>query len=361
MDSFRKGIRVKREGESSFMATEKINLVGLTLDELAELVATLGGKRFRARQIAQWIYRHGARSFDAMTTLALDFRRDLAQVAEISLPTVARVQESVDGTRKYLLALADGEHIEAVRIPMDKERSTLCVSSQVGCAMGCAFCLTGTMGLKRNLTVAEIVGQVCAVMEEAPVNNLVFMGMGEPLANFDNLVKALKILRMDEGFNFSSRKLTVSTSGLVPEILRLGSCSDTSLAVSLNAANDALRDQLMPINRRYPLDKLMAACKAFPLKDRQRITFEYILLRGVNDSQQDARQLVRLLHGVKAKINLIPFNEYPGSPFRRPEEARIEAFQTSLLDRGLVAVRRASKGADILAACGQLRAQGTAS
>ncbi|MBQ7249018.1 MAG: 23S rRNA (adenine(2503)-C(2))-methyltransferase RlmN [Deltaproteobacteria bacterium] len=343
------------------MATDKINLVGLTLDELAELVVTLSGKRFRARQIAQWIYRHGARSFDAMTTLALDFRRDLAQVAEISLPAVARVQESVDGTRKYLLALADGEHIEAVRIPMDKERATLCVSSQVGCAMGCAFCLTGTMGLKRNLTAAEIVGQVCAVMEEAPVNNLVFMGMGEPLANFDNLVKALKILRMDEGFNFSSRKLTVSTSGLVPEILRLGSCSDTSLAVSLNAANDALRDQLMPINRRYPLEKLMAACKAFPLKDRQRITFEYILLRGVNDSPQDARQLVRLLHGVKAKINLIPFNEYPGSSFRRPEEARIEAFQTSLLDRGLVAVRRASKGADILAACGQLRAQGTAS
>ena len=343
------------------MATDKINLVGLTLDELAALVADLGGKRFRARQIAQWIYRHGARSFDAMTTLALDFRRDLAQVAEISLPAVVRVQESVDGTRKYLLALADGEHIEAVRIPMDKERATLCVSSQVGCAMGCAFCLTGTMGLKRNLTAAEIVGQVCAVMEEAPVNNLVFMGMGEPLANFDNLVKALKILRMDEGFNFSSRKLTVSTSGLVPEILRLGSCSDTSLAVSLNAPNDALRDQLMPINRRYPLEQLMAACKAFPLKDRQRITFEYILLRGVNDSPQDARQLVRLLHGVKAKINLIPFNEYPGSPFRRPEEARIEAFQTALLDRGLVAVRRASKGADILAACGQLRAQGTAS
>ena len=361
MDPFRKGIRVKREWESYLMATDKINLVGLTLDELAELVATLGGKRFRARQIAQWIYRHGARSFEAMTTLALDFRRDLAEVAEISLPAVARVQESVDGTRKYLLALADGEHIEAVRIPMDKERATLCVSSQVGCAMGCAFCLTGTMGLKRNLTAAEIVGQVCAVMEEAPVNNLVFMGMGEPLANFDNLVKALKILRMDEGFNFSSRKLTVSTSGLVPEILRLGSCSDTSLAVSLNAANDALRDQLMPVNRRYPLEQLMAACKAFPLKDRQRITFEYILLRGVNDSPQDARQLVRLLHGVKAKINLIPFSEYPGSPFRRPEETRIEAFQTALLDRGLVAVRRASKGADILAACGQLRAQGTAS
>ncbi|MBR5997525.1 MAG: 23S rRNA (adenine(2503)-C(2))-methyltransferase RlmN, partial [Deltaproteobacteria bacterium] len=325
---------MKRKWGGSLMATDKINLVGLTLDELAALVADLGGKRFRARQIAQWIYRHGARSFDAMTTLALDFRRDLAQVAEISLPAVARVQESVDGTRKYLLALADGEHIEAVRIPMDKERATLCVSSQVGCAMGCAFCLTGTMGLKRNLTAAEIVGQVCAVMEEAPVNNLVFMGMGEPLANFDNLVKALKILRMDEGFNFSSRKLTVSTSGLVPEILRLGSCSDTSLAVSLNAPNDALRDQLMPINRRYPLEQLMAACKAFPLKDRQRITFEYILLRGVNDSPQDARQLVRLLHGVKAKINLIPFNEYPGSPFRRPEEARIEAFQTALLDRG---------------------------
>ncbi|NLV24134.1 MAG: 23S rRNA (adenine(2503)-C(2))-methyltransferase RlmN [Deltaproteobacteria bacterium] len=334
---------------------QKIDIKNLTLDELTGLLDGLGKERFRARQLMQWIYRHGVTSFEAMTTLSKDFRRQLAAIAYISVLTPEVVEESRDGTRKYLFRLADGESIEAVRIPMDKERATLCVSTQVGCAMGCAFCLTATLGLRRNLEAAEIVNQVCAVMAAEPVGNIVFMGMGEPLANFDNVVKALQILQMEEGFAFSSRKLTISTCGLVPEMKRFGGCCSVGLAVSLNAAGDAVRDTLMPVNRRYPLAELMAACREFPLKQRQRITFEYILIHGVNDAPADARRLVRLLHGVKAKVNLIPFNEHPASSFRRPPEERIEAFQKCLLDRGLVAVRRASKGEDISAACGQLK------
>jgi len=333
----------------------KIDIKNLTLDELADLLDGLGKERFRARQLMQWIYRHGVTSFEAMTTLSKDFRRELAEIAFVSELVPEVVEESRDGTRKYLFRLADGESIEAVRIPMDKERATLCVSTQVGCAMGCAFCLTATLGMRRNLETAEIVNQVCAVMAEEPVGNVVFMGMGEPLANFDNLVKALDILQMEEGFDFSSRKLTVSTCGLTPEMKRFGECCSVGLAVSLNAADDKVRDALMPVNRRYPLAELMAACREFPLKQRQRITFEYILIHGVNDSAEDARRLVRLLHAVKAKINLIPFNEHPASSFRRPPQERIEVFQKYLLDHGLVAVRRASKGEDISAACGQLK------
>ena len=336
-------------------APAPVDLKGLTLEELTGLLSGLGKEQFRARQLMQWLYRHGVTSFDAMTSLSKEFRRELEGIARISALIPERVQESRDGTRKYLFRLEDGESVEAVRIPMEKERATLCVSTQVGCAMGCAFCRTGAMGLRRNLSTAEIVNQVCAVMAEAPVGNIVFMGMGEPLHNLDAVVKALQILQMEEGFDFSSRKLTVSTCGLVPEMKRFGEVSSVGLAVSLNAATDEVRNALMPINQRYPLSELMAACREFPLKQRQRITFEYILIQGVNDSPEDARRLVKLLHGVKAKINLIPFNEHPGSPFRRPAEERIEAFQKQLLDRGLVAVRRASKGEDIAAACGQLK------
>jgi 23S rRNA (adenine2503-C2)-methyltransferase len=331
------------------------DIKNLTLDELTELLKGMGKERFRARQVMQWVYRHGVTAFEEMTSLSKEFRRELAGIAHISVFKPEVVEESHDGTRKYLFRLADGESVEAVRIPMDRERATLCVSTQAGCAMGCAFCLTGTLGLRRNLTAAEIVNQVCAVMAEAPVGNIVFMGMGEPLANFDNLVRALNILQMEEGFAFSVRKLTVSTCGLVPEMERFGECCSVGLAVSLNATTNEARNALMPVNRRYPLERLMAACRQFPLKQRQRITFEYILIHGVNDSPEDARRLVRLLHGVKAKVNLIPFNEHPASSFRRPPEERIEAFQKHLLDHGLVAVRRASKGDDISAACGQLR------
>jgi 23S rRNA (adenine2503-C2)-methyltransferase len=238
---------------------------------------------------------------------------------------------------------------------MEEGRATLCVSTQVGCAMQCAFCLTGTFGLTRNLTAAEIVNQVCAVRPRFPVDNIVLMGMGEPLHNLDNVVRALEIFYSAPGLDYSPRKVTLSTAGLVPEMLELGRRIRVNLAVSLNATTDAVRNELMPLNRRYPLAELMRACRDYPLAPRQRITFEYILIRGVNDAPEDARRLVKLLHGVKAKVNLIPFNEHPGSAFRAPDAAAIEVFQRLLLDRDIVAIRRASKGQDISAACGQLK------
>ena len=336
-------------------AREKVDIKNMTLEELTVYLAGQGKERFRARQIMQWIYRHGANSFDGMTTLSRDLRSELESSATISCLETLKVEESEDGTRKYLFQLSDGETVETVRIPMEKDRATLCVSTQVGCGMGCTFCLTGTMGLKRNLLASEIVNQVCEVMKDGPVNNIVFMGMGEPLQNFDNLGKALNILHMEEGFDFSSRKMTVSTCGLVPEIRRMGESFPASLAISLNATTNELRNRLMPINRRYPLEELMAACRDYPLKPRQRITFEYILIRDLNDTLADAKRLVRLLHGIKAKVNLIPFNKHAGSEFQSPDEDKMEVFQTYLLNHGLVAVRRASRGRDISAACGQLK------
>jgi 23S rRNA (adenine2503-C2)-methyltransferase len=334
---------------------DKLDVKNMTLAELTVHLAGQGKERFRARQIMQWIYRHGVSSFAAMTTLSKDLRAELESSAFISRLETLKVEESSDGTRKYLFQLADGETVETVRIPMEKERVTLCVSTQVGCAMGCTFCLTATMGLKRNLLASEIVNQVCAVMEDGPVNNIVFMGMGEPLQNFENMGRALDILHMEEGFCFSSRRMTVSTCGLVPEIRRMGDTFSASLAISLNATTNDVRNRLMPINRRYPLEELMAACREYPLKPRQRITFEYILIRDLNDTLADAKRLVRLLHGIKAKINLIPFNEHSGSIFRTSGDAEMTVFQTYLLDHGLVAVRRASRGRDISAACGQLK------
>lgn len=336
---------------------ELVDLKNLTPDELAEFLTGFGKERFRAGQILRWIYSRGVTDFSAMTDLSKELREELAQRAMISDWTPEHVAVSSDGTRKYLFRLADNETIEAVRIPMEEERSTLCISTQVGCAMQCDFCLTGTFGLTRNLTPAEIVNQVCAATKDGPVGNIVLMGMGEPLHNLDNVVKALQILYATEGFNYGVRKVTLSTSGLVPEMLELGRRIKVNLAVSLNATTDAVRDRLMPINRRYPLKELMAACRAYPLQSRQRITFEYILIRDVNDSLDDAKRLVALLHGVKGKVNLIPFNEHEGSEYRTPEAERIEAFQRYLLNRDIVAIRRASKGKDISAACGQLKAQ----
>jgi 23S rRNA (adenine2503-C2)-methyltransferase len=336
-------------------AQEKVDIKNMTLEELTAYLAGKGKERFRAKQIMQWIYRHGATSFDVMTTLSRDLRSELESSAIVSNLETLKVEKSEDGTKKYLFQLSDGETVETVRIPMEKDRATLCVSTQVGCGMGCTFCLTGTMGLKRNLLASEIVNQVCEVMKDEPVNNIVFMGMGEPLQNLDNLGKALDILHMEEGFDFSSRRMTVSTCGLVPEIRRMGESFPASLAISLNATTNDLRDRLMPINRRYPLEELMAVCREYPLKPRQRITFEYILIRDLNDTLADAKRLVRLLHGIKAKVNLIPFNEHPGTDFQSPDEDKMEVFQTYLLDHGLVAVRRASRGRDISAACGQLK------
>jgi len=335
----------------------QVDLKNLTPAQLTEFLQGLGKEAFRARQLMRWIYKRGVCDLAAMTDLSKTLREDLAGRAMISDWEPETVQESSDGTRKYLFRLADGETVETVRIPMEGGRWTLCISSQVGCAMQCSFCFTGSFGLTRNLTVAEIVNQVCAARKDGPVNNIVFMGMGEPLHNLDNVIGALEVLYAPEGLDYSPRKVTLSTSGLVPQMEELGRRIRVGLAVSLTATNDELRDRLMPVNRRYPLEKLMEACRNYPLKPGERITFEYILLKGVNDSIADAKRLVRLLHRVKAKVNLIAFNEHPGSEFRCPDEKRIRSFQTYLLDHGLVAVRRASKGRDILAACGQLKGE----
>lgn len=332
-----------------------IDLKNLTLEELSALLAEMGQKPFRAKQIVRWIYGRGVTSFAAMTDLSKDFREALTTRATISDWQPEVVEQSSDGTRKYLFRLDDGQTVESVRIPMEGERATLCISTQVGCAMQCVFCLTGSFGLVRNLEPAEIVNQVCAALKDGPINNIVLMGMGEPLHNLDNVVKALQILFLDDGFGYGARKVTLSTSGLVPQMRELGQRIRVNLAVSLNATTDAVRDELMPINRRYPLKELMAACRDYPLQSRERITFEYILIRGVNDTRQDAKRLVGLLHGVKAKVNLIPYNEHEGSSFRAPLPESIEAFQTYLLDRNIVAIRRSSKGQDISAACGQLK------
>ncbi len=332
-----------------------IDIKNLTQDDLISFLAGLGKERFRAGQILRWIYDRDVCSFDDMTDLAKNLRLELQQRARVSNLTPEVVEDSRDGTRKYLFRMADGESVETVRIPMESGRTTLCISTQVGCAMGCCFCHTGNFGLIRNLTTAEIVNQVCAALRDGPIQNLVLMGMGEPLDNLDNVIRALQIFYLPDGLKFGPRKVTLSTAGLVPQMLELGRRVKVNLAVSLNATTDEVRDALMPINRRYPLQELMAACRAYPLEPRQRITFEYILIKDLNDSEQDARRLVRLLHGMRAKVNLIPFNEHSGSSFKAPSTRTIEAFQTYLLSRDMVAIRRASKGQDISAACGQLK------
>jgi len=333
----------------------QVDLKNLSPAALVDFLAGLGKEKFRAGQILRWLYQRGVTDFTEMTDLAKAFRQELAERAFISTLSTEAVEVSADGTRKFLFRLADGKSVETVLIPMEGGRNTLCISTQVGCAMQCSFCLTGTFGLDRNLTTAEIVNQVCVVRDEFPVDNIVLMGMGEPLHNLDNVVAALEIFYAREGFDYSPRKITLSTSGLVPEMVELGRRIKVNLAVSLNATTDTVRNELMPVNRRYPLKELMRACREYPLAPRQRITFEYILIKGVNDSQADARRLVGLLHGIKAKVNLIPFNEHAGSDFKQPSAETMRAFQTYLLDRQIVAVRRAGKGQDISAACGQLK------
>ncbi len=332
-----------------------VDLKDLSPDALVDFLAGMGKEKFRAEQVLRWIYQRGVEEFSEMTDLAKSFREELSQRATISSFTHETVEVSSDGTRKFLFRLHDGKSVETVLIPMESGRSTLCVSTQVGCAMQCAFCFTGTFGLERNLATSEIVNQVCAVRKDYTVDNIVMMGMGEPLHNLDNVIDALKILYVATGFDYSSRKVTLSTSGLIPEMRELGLRIKVNLAVSLNATTDAVRDELMPVNRRYPLAELMEACRSYPHAPHQRITFEYILIKDVNDSLTDAKRLIKLLHGIKAKVNLIPFNEHPGSDFQTPDEVTIRAFQSYLLDRQIVAIRRASKGQDISAACGQLK------
>ncbi|MDD3248777.1 MAG: 23S rRNA (adenine(2503)-C(2))-methyltransferase RlmN [Smithellaceae bacterium] len=333
------------------------NLSDFTLPELEEFIAASGKEKYRARQIMKELHQSGCLSFDAMTTLARDFRKTIAQTARIYRPSIVKIQKSQDGTQKVLLGLEDGFFVESVLIP-GKNHWTLCISTQAGCAMGCAFCLTARQGFKRNLTPGEIVGQVVTIRKETPegaaVGNIVMMGMGEPLANYDNTVKAIRILTCDFGPGFSSRRITVSTCGLTPQIMQLGNDICINLAVSLNAHDDETRSRLMPVNKKYPLTELLGACKKYPMPGRRMLTYEYILIDGVNDSRQDARKLARLLADQRCKINLIVFNEYPGSPFRAPSPRVVSDFQQVLLDQRYTAMLRKSKGSDILAACGQL-------
>lgn len=333
------------------------NLLDLTLQEMEAFIASSGKEKFRARQIMKWLHQSGVTSFDAMTTLSRDFRDVLSASARIRRPEIVKIQKSQDGTQKALLRLEDGLFIESVLIP-GKSHWTLCISTQAGCAMGCEFCLTARQGFKRNLTPAEIVGQFITLKHETPegaaVNNIVMMGMGEPLANYKNTIKAIQILTCDYGLGMSNRRITVSTCGLAPQIVQLGKDICINLAVSLNAHDDETRDRLMPVNKKYPLKTLLTACKQYPMPGRRLLTFEYILIDGVNSSRADAEKLARLLKDQRCKLNLIVFNEYPGSPFKAPSVKDVSAFQQVLLDRHFTAMLRKSKGSDILAACGQL-------
>ena len=339
-----------------------MNLVGTLPTALEDLAESLGASRYRGRQVATWIYRKGVVELDAMSDLPRDFRARLTETAEIVLPEVERATSSQDGSRKLVFRLADGARVSSVLMP-DDGRITLCLSTQVGCGYACAFCLTGTMGLERNLTAAEIVGQLMAanalLATEGPerVTHIVFMGMGEPLANYANLVTALKILTDARlGLSYSPKRVTVSTVGLVPAIDRLGREDlKVNLAVSLHAASDDVRSRLMPVNKAFDVEALMAAVRRYPLTTRQRVFFEYVLLDGINDSPEEAQRLAKLLRGVKSKVNLIPFNDWEGSSHRRPPLARILAFQAILLDAGITTTVRWSKGEDIGAACGQLK------
>jgi 23S rRNA (adenine2503-C2)-methyltransferase len=346
---------------------EKPDLRTLTLGALEPLVAALGERPFRARQIFRALHRRGVASLDEMTDVPRSVRAALAERTGLTTLERASEQRSADGTIKWTWRTADGKLVESVYMP-EPDRRTLCLSTQVGCAVGCTFCLTGTMGLARNLGAGEIVDQVHRANRRLvelglgegprPLTNLVFMGMGEPLANYRNLKVALDNLLAEDGPNFSHRRVTVSTSGLVPVMRRLGEETQVKLAVSLNATTDAQRDALMPINRRFPLAELLAACRAFPVRNGRRITFEYVLLGGVNDSLEDARRLADLVRGVPTKLNLIPYNENPGLGFVAPSPARVEAFQAALVARNLTVVVRKNRGRDISAACGQLAAEG---
>jgi 23S rRNA (adenine2503-C2)-methyltransferase len=337
--------------------TEKINIKSLSLSELEAEFVKLGLEGYRARQVRKWLYEKDAASIDEMTNISKVHRERLAEVFTIDRLQVTDCQESIDGTRKYLFELSDGSQIESVWIPAEN-RATLCVSSQVGCGMACDFCLTGEMGLKRNLGIFEIVEQIAAVKRDLPegkgITNLVFMGMGEPLTNTKNLYPSLEILLHPECFNFSRHHITVSTSGLADEVEKFGDKTPVKLAISLNATTDHVRDVVMPINKKYNLERLLDACAKTNLPKRNQITFEYVMLHGVNDTMDDAKRMVKLLRNVKAKINLLPFNEYPGSPYKRPSDEWVHKFQKYLLDHGYVAVVRRSRGLDILGACGQL-------
>jgi 23S rRNA (adenine2503-C2)-methyltransferase len=341
---------------------EKLNLLGMSQGDLEALFVELGEKPFRARQLLQWMYQRGVTDFDAMTDLSKSLRAKLADRAAVTLPRVDSQYESSDGTVKWLFASGSGQRVEAVYIP-EPARGTLCISSQVGCALDCAFCATGAQGFNRNLTAAEIIGQVWhanSVLPRRPngetaVTNVVFMGMGEPLANYRNVIPVLELLISDYAYGLSRRRVTVSTSGIVPHVEKLGDECNVSLAVSLHAPNDELRNRIVPINKLHPIDELLDACWRYAAKHANRfITFEYVMLRNVNDSLAHADELAELLIGKAAKVNLIPFNPFPGTEFERSGAETIRYFQNRLRDRGIVATTRRTRGDDIDAACGQL-------
>jgi 23S rRNA (adenine2503-C2)-methyltransferase len=352
-------------------APERTNLLGLPRPALEAFVAQLGSRPFRARQLMNWIYKRGVGEFAGMSDLARDFRARLGALAEVRAPEVLHQQRSADGTVKWLLRADETQAFEMVFIP-EPDRGTLCISSQVGCALDCSFCSTAQQGFNRNLSTAEIVGQVWlastqlareAAADAAPgaepserrVTNVVLMGMGEPLANFRNVVPALDILLDDFGCDLSRRRVTLSTSGLVPQIYKLAEVSNVALAVSLHAPDDALRNELVPINRKHPIAELLAACWHYLDEQNGRsVTFEYVMLEGVNDSPAQARALARLLKGHPAKVNLIPFNPFPGTRYTRSSAPVIQRFRDELLQRGLLATVRRTRGEDIDAACGQL-------
>ena len=360
------------EPDLSFRADDpRLNLAGLTRTELQSVLGeafALDEKRarMRASQLWRWVYHYGATDFSAMTDIGKEMRAALAERFVIARPQVVERQVSNDGTRKYLLRMAPGIEAECVFIPDVGRAGALCVSSQVGCTLNCTFCHTGTQALVRNLTAAEIVGQVLAVKddlgewpsggERRRLSNVVFMGMGEPLYNLDNVAKAIEVIADGDGISISRRRVTVSTSGVVPQMKRLGEDTAAMLAISLHATNDDLRDELVPINRKYPIAELLSACRTYPgVGNARRITFEYVMLKDVNDTDAEARELVRLLKGVPAKINLIPFNPWPGAPYECSTWRRIEAFADIVYRAGYASPIRTPRGRDILAACGQLK------
>ena len=343
-----------------------VNLLGLDAEALTALVESLGEKPFRARQLSRWIHQRGAADFDAMTDLAKSLRAKLVDRAEIRAPAVLRDSTSADGTRKWLLDVGAGNAIETVFIP-EEDRGTLCISTQAGCAVNCVFCSTGRQGFNRNLTTAEIVGQLwwaehalrrssgASGDSERVISNVVLMGMGEPLQNYEAVLPALRLMLDDNAYGLSRRRVTLSTSGMVPQIDRLADECPVALAVSLHASNDALRDRLVPLNRKYPLAELLAACRRY-LRSAPRdfITFEYVMLDGINDSEAHARELIELVRSVPCKFNLIPFNPFPDSGLARSSRERIASFAQRLIDAGIVTTIRKTRGDDIDAACGQL-------
>jgi 23S rRNA (adenine2503-C2)-methyltransferase len=351
------------------------NIVGLTRDQLRDALIGVGvtekQAKMRVNQVWQWLYHWGVREFDVMTNLSKDFRATLAEHFKIELPEVVTKDVSTDGTRKYLVRIAGGHEVEVVYIP-EKDRGTLCISSQVGCTLTCSFCHTGTQKLVRNLTAGEIIGQVMLArddLNEWPepgqgtgdngprlLSNIVLMGMGEPLYNFENVRDAMKIAMDGEGIALSRRRITLSTSGVVPEIHRTADEIGCMLAISFHATTDEVRDKLVPINKKWNLEKLLEALAAYPkVSNSERITFEYVMLKDVNDSDEDARRLVKLIEGIPAKINLIPFNEWPGAPYKRSDSDRIKAFADIIYNAGYASPIRRPRGEDIMAACGQLK------